>query len=326
MTLDIFSIRHREQGRIRNTDEVELESIRVGSAVLDTGTYDERLADSEPDDAPPAVRSRWQRTDLGNDTEAGAIRDEVVRRARLLKDLYPFEIRRNSLVYKAGLGNGFYEYCLGICFAPSLTAKPYVVLPRSFERIVAIILRSYMGSGANSMHVGFPRDKGEGTTFRAAMGKLSQRVNDYLDNKEVGTEWRWDPDPSYPKEPVFGGDGGIDFVVWKQPPDGRIGQLFLLGQCACGGDWFTKYDDVKLTRLDPWFRPLIHLKPPVKCFTTPFILSDGNLLDATKTAGWVFDRLRLTLLAAEARDPDFQKWMPGFSNLFKVSRWRPVAA
>lgn len=94
------------------------------------------------------------------------------------------------------------------------------------------------------------------------------------------------------------GDEGADFFVWKLAPDGRrVGQLFLIGQCACGDDWRNKWSDLNLARLTKWARSQM-LLDPVRAFATPFIISEGYLREATRQAGLVFDRLRLVSVAA----------------------------
>lgn len=310
---DSYSVRHVEQRAITNADQVEFQSILSGSAVLETGVYDERLSGESED---MAVLDNdveiWHKQDVTLDGEVGPIRDEILRRINLLGPAYPFTLSRNSLNYQPSLSK-FYEYCLGICLAPNVTKNPFVKLPRSFERVTADLVKSYMGVHSKSFHTGAPRDAANGTTFEAAMQNLSLACSNSV-------EWRWSPEPGYPEETSIGGDGGVDFVVWKRALDKRIGQLFIVGQCACGNDWDTKFNDLREDRLKPWFRPLTYVNF-VRCFATPFMLSDGNFLAAHHEAGWTLDRARLVMMAESAcHEAEYQNWIPILNQMFALSR------
>lgn len=311
MASDTYTVRHADQRAIDSADQAEMRAIMAGSAVPDAGIYDEVLSGEIEDlEVGGPEMERWNRQDVAMDGEVGAVRDELLRRAEMLGDAYPFEITDSSMIHK-GTGTGFYEYCLSICLAPSITRRPFVKLPRSFERIVAVLIRHHLGPAWRMFHTGAPRDPANGMNYFKSMARLSKVSSD-------GREWRWDPVHTHPQQPTISGDGGIDFVVWRPAPDNRIGQLYIVGQCACGNDWGKKFHDISLGRLSKWFRPLSEV-PITRCFTTPFWLSAGNFEAAHADAGWTFDRGRLTLLAEEAAgDADFATWQPQLSVLFDL--------
>jgi hypothetical protein len=86
-------------------------------------------------------------------------------------------------------------------------------------------------------------------------------------------------------------------------PDGRVGQLFLLGQCACGKNWDEKFKDLDLEELGYWLRPPTHC-PPVRCFCVPYHIGNATKLeDVSVKAGLPMDRARIALFA-EA-NPEF---------------------
>ncbi len=91
------------------------------------------------------------------------------------------------------------------------------------------------------------------------------------------------------------------FVTWVDFLDGRDGRLFALGQCACGNDWPTKFQDIKIERLTPWFHPLTYIKC-VKVFSTPYVLVDEMIREASAEAGIIFDRVRLTIAYERFKD------------------------
>lgn len=310
---DVYSIRHQDQRAITNADQVELRAIASGLAVADAGVIDNVLA-GELDDLETAdiEMEPWQRQDVQREDEVGSARDELERRVSLLGEYYPFKLEGGHLEYSPSK-TGFYEYCLGIATtANSLARDPYTSLPRSFERVVGVILKTHMGPKWENMHTGWPRDDGEPTRFDNFLRSISRRTSD-------DREWVWNPEEGYPKEASWVGDGGLDFIVWRRSPDARLGQPFFVGQCACGNDWGEKFGDLDVEKLRPWMGPFTYV-PIVRCFTTPFILSDGNFLVAHKLAGWVLDRVRLTIMIEEAREePEIRAQMDTLKQMFDLA-------
>lgn len=304
---DPYSARHAHQRLIKNADQAEFAAIQSGAAIVDQGVYDDRVADAM-DDYDPELgpdMERWQHDDLQIDTAVGQAQEEIERRAKLLGDSYPFEIQGGSLTYRPSK-SGFYEFCLAISLAEQITKGEYVNLPRTFERLSAVLVKHFFGDRANALHLGAPRDVEAKSKFGEAMKRVS----------EITGEWFWGPDPDLPDDPHDTGDHGVDFIVWNAPPDGRAGSAFILGQCACGDDWTDKFSDVDLQRYGKWFNPLCYVHPPLKAFTTPHHVGDGFLNEALKRAGLVFDRARLTLLADQANEhTDYTPWMPSISSL-----------
>lgn len=308
-----YSIRHADQRAITSADQAELKAIASGIAVPDAGIIDERLSGELEDlETADTAMEPWQEQDVQLEDEVGAIRDEIVRRKELMGASYPFEIAGGKITYTPSL-TGFYEYCLAICQTSSdIRADPYTRLPRSFERIVGLVVGKHLGPNWRVLHTGWPRDAGQPTRFDGLIQTISEITSDKR-------EWVWNPDQGYPTEAPQAGDGGIDFVIWKPALDSRVGQLFVLGQCACGNDWDTKFDDLTVAKLEPWMGPFT-LVPVVRSFATPFLLSDGNLDVAHRQAGWALDRARLTLMAAEcAADPDFVAQIPQLRELFELA-------
>lgn len=292
-----YERRHHLQAVSVNVDQTEFDAIRRGSVVIDAGIRDDTISGAiedtlvidGTDDAPSGSES-WNVTDLQLDESVGGIREEIERRSRLLGSAYPFQLdtaNSQRLVYSPS-ASGCYEFCLATCQAQSITKKPFVKLPRSFERLCARLVERYMGVGAKSVHVGWPRDSSVGRNFKTAMKQIER----------LPYEWVWQPESGKPEDPVHTcvKDEGVDFVVIKDLLDDRAGWIYVLGQCACGDDWDTKWGELNEPRLRKWFRTL----PPVpfmRAFATPYLLADEVLRDATSQAGVVFDRARLTVLA-----------------------------
>lgn len=289
-----YERRHQVQQSAIKADRVEYNSIKNGPTPVDAGFYTERVASAMDDFGPddPSITEDWQQDDLRNEDAVGQIHEQILRRVEILKDSYPFELKSGTLKYK-GRGTRsnrspgpIYEFLLAICSAESLTREAYAQLPRVFERVSARLIAAYFGEHVRSIHVGFPRDSDVGTSFKDAMKYVSHHTG----------EWAWGPDDGLPDEPAQG-DAGCDFIVWPDTLDGRrIGQLFILGQCACGNNWEDKLYDLNLKELGKWFNPL-SVVTPVRTFTTPFYVTDALLREVSRKAGLFFDRVRLTLLS-----------------------------
>lgn len=305
---DPYSLRHLHQRAAHNADQAEFAAMLVGSTVVDVGIYDDRVAgamdDFNPDDN--TVQADWHRLDIEYDTAVGDIGQEIIRRASIMGDAYPFLLEGGGLDHQPSI-NRVYEFCLAICNAPNITSNPFTQLPRTFERLSAHIIQLYLGPHSESLHTGWPRDVAVGVKFKDAMLRL---------NKESG-EWVWGPGPGLPSEPS-GGDAGADFVAWKQALDGRTGQLFVLGQCACGDDWDTKFNDLTLESFSKWFHPA-PLVRPVRAFVVPRHLVNGNLAEASRDAGIVFDRARLALIAGAGDNAEvIAAWKPKLDELINL--------
>ena len=257
--------------------------MRNGSSLTDSGIYDERVAgamdDHEHHDA--VADAPWQEDDLKYDSAVGMVQEEIERRREILGEAYPFKLLGGTIKHYPN-SNLIYEFLLAICNAGTLTTGKYVGLPRVFERVSARLVAAHVGVGARFVHTGAPRDKEVGISFKDAMATLASETS----------EWNWGPEDDLPDEPQ-NGDSGCDFVVWPKPPDDRrIGQLFFLGQCACGNDWINKFNDLTLKKLGKWFNPL-SVVDPVRCFSTPHHVTDAMLREASREGGYVFDRARL---------------------------------
>ncbi len=303
-----FTFRRQDQAAIENSDQAELEAILKGSVIADQGVYDNRVADAMDDYQPdPSLETAdWHKQDLAIDSAVGDVLEEVQRRAALMGSAYPFLIEKGQLTYRPSR-SGFYEFCLAISLADQITAGRHAHFPRIFERMSAVLVKQYLGNEARALHVGTPRDQAVGKMFRKAMKHAQNETR----------EWFWNPQPDLPEEPRDAGDHGVDFIVWKRPPDTRLGSLFIVGQCACGDDWTGKFNDVDLNRYGKWFNPLSYV-PPTRAFTTPHHIADGWLHEALRIAGLVFDRARLTALAEQACEGT--EYQSAMANIVALTR------
>ena len=310
MRTDPYYKKNLEQRIIKDADQAEFSAMIKDSVLIDAGLYDDMVSgaldDFETHDE--TVTEKWHALDLEYDSANSEVYKEIERRSEILGESYPFKIKQNQITYHESKSY-FYEFCLAISTAQNITTGDNVFFPRIFERMSALLFKQYLGHDSECIHVGSPRDAEIGKKFKEAMEKVHTITN----------EWIWNPIADFGDDPQTTGDEGLDFIAWKNTPDKRKGKLFILGQCACGGDWDTKFSDLNLGKIGKWFNPLCYINPPVRAFTTPFHLSDTNLSNAQSQAGIVFDRTRLTLIAE--RFSDFEEiafWKNKIQELSKT--------
>jgi hypothetical protein len=291
MRLNQWEKRRSDQRVCRNADEVELRAVKSGSATVEFGIFDDQIADSlddyETNESNPM--NSWAENDLTLESAVSDIASEILRRKSILGDAYPFLIDKNTIRYTES-EQLVYEFCLAVSVSPSLSEAPYNELPEAFERLVSDIVISWSGPGSDGVRTGWPRrgSSGERASFRETFEVIGRATSECI----------WRPNHSLPDnpDPVNVKDEGVDVVVWKRLGDKRIGSLFMIGQCACGNDFDTKYADCSVERLSKWFHPFSYAKV-VRFFATPrHIGNDTLLMEMCGQAGITFDRARLTTL------------------------------
>jgi len=274
----------QEPSSCKDADQAEFNAMRSISATLDSAIADEIISGEIDDEIDELALNgpRWQGQDLAQEDLLDSVHAEVMRRIRLLGPLYPFELIENRLVYRKS-NSGFYEFCLTVTQAPSVVEGTFVKLPRYFERTVTALVRSYFGKGAKGLHTGHPRSPS--TSFRNVMAKLERHP----------FEWVWNPQDQLADGDVK--DETLDFVITVTPLDDRAGNLYVLGQCACGNNWNTKLGDPHIGKIKRWFSPPWSI-PPLRAFTTPFVIGDQSMRDVVNDSqAMVFDRPRLVKIA-----------------------------
>jgi len=271
-----------------DADEAELQAYLNGVTIASEGVRDEILAGVFEVAVNISDVDVWQKNDLEIDTAGGEVLSHLMWRAEILGDLYPFEIDGVTLRYEPK-ETCLYEFFLATSLSKNLTEGEYTNFPRLFERVSGLIVRLYFGEHAKVVHIGSPRDGG--ISFK----DVWQEIND------ASGEIVWCPEEGLPE----GGppkDEGSDIVIWFTAPDNRqIGQLFALGQCACGQNADSKFSDVAINRLSQWFHPFTAFEA-VRFFTLPYLLVDPIIREASKQAGLTFDRARLVSVIKDGHD------------------------
>lgn len=277
-----------------NADQAELAAFLNGDTAISSCVLDDRLAEALDDYSgdPILEVARWER-DKPFEEAVNAAATEIDRRVRLLKDAYPFKRESGRLIYTPKPPH-LYEFFLALTFAPSYTEGRFRVLPRVFEVLACHLAEAFLEGETDSYRMGWPRPHGAATTLKAAVEELRQKSGDHAG------EWRWGPKEGNPVDPTprHAKEQGLDIVAWKKSVDGRAGQLYLLGQCACGKGWDTdaKLTDLSLALLREWISEIASV-PPLRAIFTPRHALDERLPFISRHGGLVFDRTRLTLLS-----------------------------
>lgn len=272
-----------------DADQVEWKAYKFGQTNVDGGLDDDHMAGAMDDFEGDHGLDDWAENDIANDSAAGGIYVELESRVKLLGDAYPFTLIDNTLIYK---NNQLYTYifCLAVSLQRNITKGEFVLLPRAFELLACEFASCHFGPYANSVHTGWPRSDVD-------MPKTFKGLADYLN--ELTGEWTWGPEDGLTDQDSNKiKDAGIDFITWLDTPDRRKGKFYITGQCACGNDWDTKFNDIRPEKYNRWFHPVSWV-PAVTAFCTPYRLVDSNLMDASKQAGIVYDRIRLASLSIQ---------------------------
>lgn len=293
MAASPYELRTQEPIATADADQVELSAMKGKWSVIDDAATDEIMSGFLDDEAEGEViafgeggRHDWQARDLAQEELVGQAAVEINRRSKMLGKAYPFRIDGNKISY-VGSKSGMYEFCLSTTMAPNITSKPHVAFPRAFERAVTGLVKEYFGGRSKAWHTGWPRTPK--SRFKAIMQRLHNGSG----------EWHWAPEQGLGDDPGYKiiKDETVDFVIQVNRLDSRAGNLYVLGQCACGDDWNTKLDEPNLDQIAKWFNPA-WIIPPLRAFTTPFVLGDETLRETSRRGKMiVFDRIRLAAIA-----------------------------
>lgn len=278
-----------------NADQMEWQAVLNGAAHVMAGTMDNEMAEEADQGLGDGVRTEDLLEGKSRVLELaqGTTTEIILERIRQLGDAYPFRHVENSLHYQATADQlPMYELLLGISQAPSLTVGEFTALPRLFEQLSKLAGMAFLGPTAAGFHTGWPRPETH-TRFKSVIDQLR------TDSGKFFSEWEWRPGSDLPADPIPAliKDGGMDIVAWRPWADQRGAHLYLLGQCACGGDWLNKTTELDMKRLSDWFHP--PRVEPLRSFFTPHYAVQGLLREHSRTAGLMFDRVRIVHMLRE---------------------------
>lgn len=291
--------RHLHSKISHDTDQTELVALRFGRARASAGIRDDVIADTIEENFSSSLtldEESWQTREVSIDNATSQIITEIEKRKEILGEKYPFSIEGDVIQYEQS-EDLLYEFLLCTSLSRNLSKGEYRHLPRRFERVSTELAADFFGSSTSFLHVGWPHVY---KRFKPALLKVSQMSGELI----------WRPRHNLPDEGPRSGDEGVDFVLWK--PFGckrKIGQLFFLGQCACGNDWENKLNDIS-EKFFKWFEPIN--VDPVKIFTVPFVIPDSKLLEVSRQSGVILDRIRLVIAADKKNNFQPENWIENF--------------
>jgi hypothetical protein len=307
---------HKHSKWAEEADQLEWSTSQVGKSPFMASQMDDEVADlfvemqseSESDAAFPEVTGETvperidrnlreateeiDRSESRRDEMNAGVQAEIERRSLLLGDEYPFVRSMGSLDFRGAStpGRNAYMNCLRTSLIPSAADR------EAFEGLVAKALEAYLGKGRATVQLFGWQARPEDDRPR----RIKTMIEDL---SKASGEWQWKPDEGFPDNPSskLVKDLGLDVIAWLPMPDNRLGQLFLLAQCATGRtDWDEKLNDVSWERMESWIRPL----PKgwtIRCFAIPFHLPNEKHWKTVSGQGGLFlDRTRLTLLLKES--------------------------
>ncbi|EOD6327682.1 hypothetical protein ACRBF7_001445 [Providencia stuartii] len=287
-----YGIRAKKQNYATDADQAELNALLDLTASIDSGIDDDKIAGTLYDEIEEieggSSEEDWMKEDQGKDLIVGEIAEHIEWRIDTLKDMYPFEYKENHLTLKES-PSPVYLFCLCVSMIQNVSRGENRKLASFFEILSGKLFTKFFSAHAKHMHTGWPRSEQNPKNYK----ELSIKLRNNISSKTK--EWSWQIENGLEENDAkWIKDCGVDFVTWVDFLDNRDGRLFALGQCACGNDWPTKFNDIKITKLAQWFHPLTYIEC-IKVFSTPYVLVDEMLKEASNDAGVVFDRIRLTI-------------------------------
>lgn len=226
---------------------------------------------------------------------------EILARYRELGNAYPFKLSENllSVTDTKRLSNyQAYLFCLIVSFVGLERGARILKLWKiqeatcTFEEMCTFAARNFISCRevqAKAVKFGAPRRdwKHEHRSFTKALPRL----------KELLEEGAIKPNVTTPRRK----DAGLDVVAWRRFPDGKMSNLFLLGQCAAGNDFMSKKRD--LMEFAAYYALDVGV---VHSFFVPHLFDEQDWQGLYfKEVGIVFDRRRITIFASKWRTTNF---------------------
>lgn len=257
-----------------------------------------RKLSHETDLAPDYESDDWTDTETLLEDVASQAAAEIDQRAQALGAAYPFDLSENGDIIKFSqeweFGAIVYIFCLILSHVSRSPLVPEGLAPTRIREArdlfqVCATLGAAGFCGGPAFSFGWPRP--DRSQF---LNKLHEIYTIFGD----GTP-RADPPPGSPKQVK---DDGIDVISWRQAPDERLGDLYLLGQAASGHNWSQK--SIK-TVIDVFHQEWFEVQPaspPSPAMFIPFYVIGNEMRRRTRQLGHIIDRIRLPYYAAKVPD------------------------
>lgn len=198
-------------------------------------------------------------------------------RSDVLSDDYPFTLTDSSICLKNNLTEKQELYLL-LLLSANLNYFPKYKpsLTTDFERISCEVLKNYLPQyavikqfGKNSDYTGNAKEKIE---------KLAVDLNIRCDSDEI-------------ENATGNQERGLDIVGWIPFKDRIPNLLTILGQCACGKEWYNKKGETK--RYEQYYR--FKGQKPIHSMFIPYglIKNDSSFYQSDEIDCLLFERFRI---------------------------------
>lgn len=210
---------------------------------------------------------------------------------------YPFAVGDNLLELNQGQEISIYVFLIVVAFWSKEKNTFFKDGAKLFEDLSAEAAKRYLGAPHSFVraHVfGFPR-RILPAGFQAALDTLC---------REIGEGVRANNNRPKAKDQK---DAKLDIVAWRNFADGRQGKLIAFGQCASGLNWQSKTTEMGYPH--DWWTKWVVDRPatwPIKMFFVPHRVSRCDWFNTCADAGLLFDRCRISHLAAGC-DPELER-------------------
>jgi hypothetical protein len=234
------------------------------------------------------IRSLFPSGRQPTDDELTMALAEVERRGREYGEHYPFLVDDRGVLHVRDERARLYELLLLLSLkgTPTRVAGEYARSDPLFDAVVREAFKGWLGPNTHALTFAWPPRAGRPTKFPDAVEWAAKRLGLVARRSEI------------PDNPL---DGGVDVIVWRPFPDGRLGFEIYLVQNTVQLSFSKKpYDIVPLQ----WVRWWNISTPPLVGFAVPFALPQHDPWWTQVTYGVMLpmDRGRL-LTALEGREP-----------------------
>lgn len=218
---------------------------------------------------------------------------------------YPFDFKTSGVMVFLGFKNPYsylYVYLLLVTRLNMNTNKLYAGIDGTFlfEKLSAIIARSYFGENSSAIVIG----TSEGGGFQSKINALSVKLNEGFTfyNHSGGS--------------VDENDGKLDFIVWIDFTDKKPSKLIAFAQCKTGTNWRKHISELNAESFcRNWFTRMPALMP-IRLFFISDIPQGGHWYKTATHSGLFFDRIRIM----DYSPKDLEK-----SILLDIEKWTKAA-
>ena len=271
-------------------DYVELIALFSNDSVITRGDLIDRLQDEgileveEGDEVLNEVGSDTAEQRDEHEAKVSDIFRIIEERTHIFGTNYPFSFSDNHLKLRQNL-TFKQELYLMLLIASNLDifSKVKSELTAEFETVSYYTLKNYLASNA------VVKEFGENSTYT---GNTKEKISQLAD--ELGleiNEYEWNKIADQNTK-----ERGLDIIGWVPFSDNTPNFLAILGQCACGKEWFKKQNETK--RVEEYLR--FYKLPPVHSLFIPYSIVEMSKgfyqSDEINKGSLIFERNRIVEL------------------------------